>query len=174
MLSGAIAYPIGIALSVGILMLRRPPAWTLVAVVAVAHLTILASVAFFPIPIAPGIGVGGGFDGSALNLRPFATLGPILARGASGELRIEVLNLFVLFPAGIYLPILIPPLRSRRALIVVAIVDGAALELGQLAISIVIGFAYRAIDIDDAILNAAGLALGLVARLVLARQPGAR
>jgi hypothetical protein len=51
------------------------------------------------------------------------------------------------------------------------IVGGVSIEAAQLAISAMLGFAYRAIDIDDVILNAIGIAIGwLVLGAALARR----
>jgi glycopeptide antibiotics resistance protein len=144
-----------------------------VALVAVAHLTILASVAFFPIPtdrellrVPPGVQ----FWWMGVNLVPFATIGPALGRGFTGELWIAILNAFVLFPAGVYLPILFTRLRTARALVAVAIVGGASVEAIQLVISLAIGVLYRTVDVDDVILNAAGLALGLILGWLIANR----
>jgi glycopeptide antibiotics resistance protein len=164
---------------VAILLVTRPsPLRLLVGLVAIGHVLILASVALFPIPADPtlrGVAPGAPFSWIGLNLIPFATIGPSIVHGLTGELRIAVLNLFVLFPSGLYLPILFPVLRSGRALVAVAVLGGLSVEVLQLLISLRLGFLYRTVDIDDAILNTAGLVLGLlVARLALARWPALR
>ncbi len=114
--------------------------------------------------------------GEALNLVPFRTIGSQLAAGASAAGRTEaLLNLFVLAPAGIYLPMLVPRLRSWRTFVPVAIVVGGSIEAAQLAMSFVVGFRYRTIDIDDWILNTVGLLIGFAVwrlwRSLVARQP---
>jgi glycopeptide antibiotics resistance protein len=178
-LSGAVVYPAGIGLAILVVLLQRDWPRTLIGLVAVAHLTILASVALFPVPIDPTILAEGrsaeatitGF--SPVNLVPFQTIRPVLAGlGPPGSTRLLILNALVLFPAGIYLPLLWPALRRPAAFIPVVVIGGASIELAQLALSTVIGFHYRSIDIDDAILNAAGLALGwlLVAGSIAARR----
>jgi len=173
MLDASVVGLVGGAAAIAILALQRPSRWTVVALVGVAHLAILANVAFFPIPVDPELARGAAgrpFPWDSLNLVPLATIGPALSRGASGELRIAVLNVFVLFPAGVYLPILFPRLRTPRSLVVTAVVGGASVELVQLAISLALGFLYRTVDIDDVILNTAGLGLGLLAgRLAVGR-----
>ena len=130
-------------------------------------MTILVSVALFPMPVDAAI-----LDearsyatlpiaGYTLNLVPFATIGPVLAGlGPPGSTQLLLLNLFVLFPAGIYLPLLVPALRNPRLALPAIVLGGSSIELIQLAISTVLGFRYRSIDIDDAILNGTGLALG--------------
>jgi hypothetical protein len=82
--------------------------------------------------------------------------------------RIAILNAFVLAPAGLYLPLLFRSLRGERGLVVLAVAGGLSVEAGQLAISTVLGFHYRTIDIDDVILNAIGIVAGwTVLRVVL-------
>jgi glycopeptide antibiotics resistance protein len=148
---------------------------TLVALVAVAHVVILANVALFPIPVDPVLNAAGraaaassSGDGG-LGLIPFATIGPVLAGDAPPyATRITILNLFVLAPAGVYLPVLFPSLRDLRGLVLLTVAGGLSVEAGQLAISTVLGFHYRTIDIDDVILNAIGIVVGwAVLRLVL-------
>jgi len=176
MLTGSVVYPPGIALAILVLVLGRDWPRTILTLVAVAHLTILASVALFPVPIesqliaAGRVGPTAAFAEGNLNLVPFATIGSVLAGGGGpGAAGLLILNLFVLLPAGVYLPVLVPALRRWVALIPFAIVGGASIELLQLAISTVLGYRYRSIDVDDAILNAAGLVLGwLVVALGLA------
>lgn len=82
--------------------------------------------------------------------------------------RLAILNAFVLAPAGVYLPLLFRSLRAWRGLILLAVAGGVSVEAGQLAISTVLGFHYRTIDIDDVILNAIGIVVGwAVLRVVL-------
>jgi glycopeptide antibiotics resistance protein len=178
-LSGDVVYPAGIFLALVTVLLQRDWPRTLLGLVAVAHLTILASVALFPLPVdaalvAEGRAVQANVTGvESFNLVPFRTIAPVLAGlGAPGSTRLLVLNTFVLFPAGIYLPLLWPALRRRAALVPLVLIGGATVELAQLAISTVLGFRYRSIDVDDAILNGIGLGLGwlLVAATVASRQ----
>ena len=172
MLSGAVVYPVGIVAGSLLIVLRRDTWQTLVGLVAIAHLTILASVALFPVPLLdPTAAAGaGGPPGAGVNLVPFRTIGPVLAgRAGSGAALQLVQNVFVLFPAGMYGPLLSPALRSRWAIVPFVILGGASIELAQLVISTLIGFRYRSIDIDDAIANGVGLALGwLVVALAIA------
>jgi len=60
-----------------------------------------------------------------------------------------------------------PALRSRWALVSFVVAGGASIEVAQLAISTVVGFRYRSIDVDDTIANAVGLALGWLAVVAL-------
>lgn len=169
MLGGSVAYVAAVPAILLVLAMRLGTWRTLVALIAVGHLVVLASVALFPLPVdhvllANGRAYAANTAGEALNLVPFRTISMQLAAGASAAGRTEaLLNLFVLAPAGIYLPILIPRLRSWRTFLPAAIVLGGSIEAAQLAMSLVIGFRYRTIDVDDWILNTIGLVMGFAA-----------
>ena len=179
MLDGRWLYVAALPLLVWIVARRRAPghapARTLVALVAVAHVAILANVALFPIPVDPvliaagRVAAAGSSGDGGLGLIPFATIGPVLTGDALPYAsRIAILNAFVLAPAGVYLPVLFRPLRALRGLVLLAVAGGVSVEAGQLAISTVLGFHYRTIDIDDVILNAIGIVVGwAVLRVVL-------
>jgi glycopeptide antibiotics resistance protein len=174
-LTGSLALVAAIPL-VGVVALARPSrVRTLVALAAIGHVTILASVAFFPIPVAPALAKvrdAGEMSWIGLNLVPFATIGAAVGGGFTAETWIAILNLFVLLPAGVYLPILVPSLRGPRAVVAVAIIGGVSVELIQLFVGLALGFLYRTVDIDDVILNTAGLAAGLViGRRAIRRWP---
>jgi glycopeptide antibiotics resistance protein len=165
-LSGAVVYPAGIALAVLAIILQRTWPRTVLSLIAIGHLTVLVSVALFPIPIDAEVldlarRAAEGSPGGSLNVVPFATIGPVLAgSGDATAVRLLVLNALVLLPAGVYLPLLWPILRRPWAAVPLVVVAGASVELAQLAISTVLGFRYRWIDVDDAIMNAVGVALG--------------
>ena len=147
---------------------------TIVGLIAVAHLAVLASVALFPIPA--GGRFPNPFPDGWINLVPFATIGPVLAgHGSGSDVALLILNTFVLLPAGIYVPLLVPAARSLAGLVVMTIVGGLSIELAQVAMIAVVGMPYRSIDIDDAILNSIGLVLGwLLVRLGAARVARSR
>ncbi len=169
MLGGGVAYIAAVPAVIAVLALRLGTWRTLVALVAIAHLVVLASVALFPLPIDAGLLAGGRAwaartAGESLNLVPFATIGPSLAGYGGPEARLLVLlNLFVLAPAGVYLPVLFPRLRTWRAFLPVGIVLGGSIEAAQAGISFLVGFRYRHLDVDDWILNTIGLLLGFAA-----------
>jgi len=52
---------------------------------------------------------------------------------------------------------------GRGGGVVGALTLSAAIELGQLAISLWLGYAYRSTDVDDVILNTIGAVLGFMA-----------
>jgi glycopeptide antibiotics resistance protein len=169
MLGGGVAWIAAVPVVFAVLALRLGTWCTLVALIAVAHLVVLASVALFPLPVDPGRIAGGRAwaartAGESLNLVPVATIGPALAGVGGTEPRvIAVANLFVLAPAGVYLPILVPRLRPWRAFLPAALVIGGSIEAAQGAMSFLVGFRYRHLDVDDWILNTVGLLLGFAA-----------
>ena len=169
MLGGGVAYLAAVPAVFAVLALRLGTWRTFVALVAIGHLVVLASVALFPLPVDAGLIEGGRAwaartAGESLNLVPFATIGSALAGYGGSEARLlALLNLFVLAPAGVYLPILVPRLRPWHAFLPAAVVLGATVEFAQAAISFVLGFRYRYLDVDDWILNTIGLLLGYLA-----------
>jgi glycopeptide antibiotics resistance protein len=169
MLGGSVAYIAAVPAVFAVLALRLGTWRTLVALVAIAHLVVLASVALFPLPVDPALIAGGRAwaartAGESLNLVPFATIDAALAGYGGAEARlVALLNLFVLAPAGVYLPILVPRLRSWRVFLPSAVVIGGSIEAAQAAISLLLGFRYRHLDVDDWILNTIGLVLGFAA-----------
>jgi len=76
------------------------------------------------------------------------------------ELRQIVGNFLLLLPFGIYGPILVPRLRSLPATVLVGAGISGVIELGQLAVAAAYGFPVRVADIDDVLLNTAGVLAG--------------
>lgn len=105
--------------------------------------------------------------GDRLNLDPLATIDRALDLGPrSPAFRLMVGNIAAFLPLGVLLPLAI---RSRWPLglvMVGALGVSVAIELGQLGISVGLGYAYRSTDIDDVILNVTGALLGYLAYAV--------
>ena len=168
MLSGGVAYMAAVPAVFAVLALRLGAWRTLVALIAVVHIIVLASVALFPLPVDPGLVAAGRAwaarnAGESLNLVPFATIGSALAGSSGTEARVALANLLVLVPAGAYLPILVPRLRAWRVFLPAALLIGGSIEAAQAAISLLLGFRYRHLDVDDWILNTVGFLLGFAA-----------
>ncbi len=94
------------------------------------------------------------------NFRPFASIGPALRLGPeSFAFRQVVGNIVAFIPLGLLLP-----LASSRLAWAWVPLAGLALsvtiEACQLAISLAVGYGYRAADVDDVILNATGVLIG--------------
>jgi glycopeptide antibiotics resistance protein len=91
----------------------------------------------------------------------FATLRFQLGDGVTPfELRQIVGNFLLLLPLGIYGPILWPRLRSLPGTMLVGTLASTVIELGQLAVATAYGFPVRVADIDDVLLNTAGVLVG--------------
>jgi glycopeptide antibiotics resistance protein len=94
---------------------------------------------------------------------PFATIAFQLERGVSPfELRQLVGNALLLLPLGIYGPMLTPSLRSVSAILLAGAAVATVIELGQLAVATLYGFPLRVADVDDVLLNTAGVLAGYV------------
>ena len=88
MLSGDVVYVAAIPAVLAVLAMRLGTWRTIVALIAVGHLVVLASVALFPLPVSPvllanGHAYAASTAGEALNLVPFRTIGSQLATGAA-------------------------------------------------------------------------------------------
>jgi glycopeptide antibiotics resistance protein len=131
----------------------------------VLHLLAVVWLTFLPLPIGEEAvaraRMVATYDHNAV---PFATLEIQLGGGLSRfELRQWIGNLLLLLPVGIYGPIVWRALRSPVALAVAGIGISAAIELGQLGLALAYGFPVRVADVDDVILNTAGVLFGWLA-----------
>ena len=119
-----------------------------------AYLIVLLFLTFFPFNGLSGT------DPVDLRLQAFRTIHFALKKGpGSREFTVLVGNLVAFVPLGLLLPQMI----GRRSLLLVVAAGLAlslAVEAGQLAVSVALGFAYRTADIDDVIVNVAGALLG--------------
>lgn len=128
-----------------------------VAVLLLIYLAVLGTLTFRPAGSAqtqPDLRV---------NVRPFATIAPALRAGPrSFSFRVLVGNVLAFIPLGALVPLTRP--RYGVALAVLAGLGlSTAIELGQLAVSLGVGFGYRSADVDDIILNVFGTAIGALA-----------
>ncbi len=174
LIPGIVVFLPAIPIAVWILRRGGEVAWTLMALLALIHVTLVVALTIFPIPI------GGqefyrqtrGMSGD--NVIPFATITDQLASLSFNTIRQLSGNLLLLTPFGVYGPELWPRLRDWRRFLIVAMAIGVSVELTQYAGSLIEGFSYRITDVDDAIMNAAGALAawaiwrGLVERGVLA------
>ena len=130
--------------------------WLVLA--AVVYLAVLLSLTFMPLPLPPyEIEPGCPY----LYTRPFGTIGPALQSGfASPEGRFLIGNVLAFVPAGILLPLLRGDRRPWLAALAGGFALSVAIELGQLAASLVIGYPYRQADVDDVIVNTVGAGVG--------------
>jgi len=126
-----------------------------------AYLIVLLFLTFYPYNGLHGT------DPVDLRLQAFRTIHFALKKGlGSREFTVLIGNLAAFVPLGL----LLPQMFRRRSLLLVIVAGLAlsiAIEVGQLAVSIALGFAYRTADIDDVILNVTGAVLGYVIYLAV-------
>jgi glycopeptide antibiotics resistance protein len=130
--------------------------WTWMALLALAHISLVVALAIFPIPIAGQDFYRQTRGMSEDNVVPFATISLQLQHLTFNTIRQLFGNVLALAPLGIYGPGLWPVLRDPRRFLVIAVAFAVGIELTQYAGSLIEGFTYRVTDIDDAIMNASG------------------
>ena len=160
----------------------------LARVVLALYLGWLASMAFFPLPlgstadaarqaVAPNcadLSPGAGGVLAAVDLVPLTSIRQLLGLGLTWpSIRILVGNVVLFVPIGLLLPLVTPRrLAAWPSLIMIAFAVGLTIELGQLAGSLALGYPYRVTELDDVLLNAAGVVLGWCLSATLARRRG--
>jgi glycopeptide antibiotics resistance protein len=130
--------------------------WTLLALVALAHVTAVVALTIFPIPIGGQEFYRQTRGMSEDNIVPFASIIGQLQHLSLNTVRQLAGNVVALAPLGIYGPGLWPALRNWRRFVLVAVALAVGIELSQYAGSLMEGFTYRVTDVDDAIMNATG------------------
>jgi len=152
------------------------PRPTLLArVVLVLYLGWLAGEAFFPLPVGAAAATARAAAAAhvhgasaraavlrAVDLVPLRSIDELAGRlPAWPAVRALVGNVLVFVPLGPLLPLAAPRrCRSWRAILVTALAVTLTIELGQLTVSLALGFAYRVTELDDVLLNTAGAMLG--------------
>jgi glycopeptide antibiotics resistance protein len=128
--------------------------WVVLA--TLGYLAVLLTLTFLPLD---GIDPARPVD---LRLVALRTIRFALKQGiASREFLVLVGNLLAFAPLGALIPLFL----GRRSLLLVfvgALALSLGIETGQLAVSTVLGYAYRTADVDDVILNVLGATLGYV------------
>jgi glycopeptide antibiotics resistance protein len=156
MIPSVVALLPAIPISVWILRRGADQRWTLLALLAVLHVSLLIALTIFPIPIA-----GQDYDRQTRgmgedNVIPFATILSQISHPGLSSARQLFGNVVALTPLAVYGPGLWPALRDPRRFVVLAVAVAVGIELTQYAGSTLEGFTYRVTDVDDAILNATG------------------
>jgi glycopeptide antibiotics resistance protein len=148
---------------------RVSPVALTVNLIVVFYAAALIILSFFPFPLPPygtDMYVGRSIvEAPALwvNAVPFATITSSLARGPGWPaLRVVLGNLIAYLPLGLLLPVLTAR-HSWRGSILLGLAISLAIEATQLILSLAMGIPYRAADVDDVLLNVAGVGLGHVA-----------
>jgi glycopeptide antibiotics resistance protein len=140
----------------------------LVRLAFAAYLVVLVGLLFTPFPIPPWTRLPEeSLHGYRpwpypwVNIEPFETIGVALRFGLDWrEGRVLVGNVLAFAPFGVFLPLLWPRWRSLIAVTGAALAISLAVEVTQVALSVLMGFPYRVADIDDVIINVLGAAIG--------------
>ncbi len=129
------------------------------------YLLFVAGVVAFPIPLGFGVekppwSQSAVYIFSRVNLRPFYFYG-LFTLPAVVIFREIIGNIVLTMPFGFGIPYIAPV--KARAIVWLAPALGILFETIQLGISLAIGAYYRGVDINDVILNAAGVWIGFIA-----------
>ena len=180
MLTGVVVYPFAVVLAVvvGWRAARRGlPAFVVaMRVLFVLYLGWVIGATLFPLPIrAEVLSLESAGQGVTVNLVPLASISETL-RDGSVFAQVWVIggNIVTLARFGFLLPFVAPRLATWGHMALAALLFPLAIESSQLAISLLLGYSYRVTEVDDVMLNAAGILLGFsayVAARNLARVP---
>lgn len=130
--------------------------------IGLVHFAAVVAVAFFPLPYqAELIQSRHAPQEVHVSLAPLWSLINSVATGSTPSVvRQSIGNFLMLMPLGVYLPLLLPRARRMAIVVLIGFAISVAIELAQLAISILLGYPYKITDVDDVILNSAGVAVG--------------
>jgi len=159
MLSAVSVY--AIAVVVAILVgwrgrVRRLPAGQVAARdLPVLYLGWISGATFLPLPLA-GHAAGEGLAGALnhLNLVPLRSIRATLALpDLWPRVRLLAGNVVVFVPFGLLLPAIWPRLSGFGRMALAGLLFGLTIELGQLGVSLLLGYWYRMSNVDDLLLN---------------------
>jgi glycopeptide antibiotics resistance protein len=166
MLTGVVVYPAA-ALLAALVAWRAARGGQPAFVVAMRALFVLylgwvAGATLFPLPGRAGVAeleaVGGGVT---VDLVPLASIRDVLLHGTLfSQVWILGGNVLTLAPFGFLLPFAAPRLATWRRMALAGLIFPLAIELSQLAVSLALGYSYRVTEVDDVLLNFAGVLLG--------------
>jgi len=172
MLSAAIVYPVAIVVAIVVgwrAATHGLAAWQVAAsVVLVLYLGWLVSATLFPLPLGGHLTPAElGPAERRLDRYNAPNLVPLRAIRETAELgwgwpavRLLAGNVLVFAPFGVLLPAIFPGARRWWRTALAGLALSASVELSQLAVSLLLGYWYRMSDVDDVLLNVAGVLLG--------------
>jgi glycopeptide antibiotics resistance protein len=134
-------------------------------VALVLYLGWLAGVTFFALPVSAAArqagaaaAPGGGWHA---DLVPLRSIGHLLGLGwCWPAVRLLAGNVLVFVPFGLAVPTAWRALASWRRMLLAGLCLSVTIELGQLALSVLVGYSYRVTEVDDVLLNVTGVLLG--------------
>lgn len=134
----------------------------LIESVFVVYLTVLISVAFFPIPYQEASDPLLKGMQQTNNFIPFNSIIGTVTTAVDVFVVLKQImgNLIMLLPFGVLLPMVWRKQSSGVKMLCTGLVTSLLIEILQLLISQIIGFQYRSFDIDDLMLNTLGFFIG--------------
>lgn len=168
------------ALVAGVLVVRAwrmrlPTTRLALELVIVLHVAGVVALVLFPLPVEASVIA----QRAALNIQENNLIPLVhLVAFAGGDTSIWdttqlVGNLLVLAPVAVWLPLLSTRFRTAGHVIGAGLAMSCAIELSQLGVSTMLGYTYRVADVDDVIVNTAGVALAYLAFRGVERLLGA-
>ena len=173
MLSQVVVYPFALVIAALVawraVARGRPAPQALAGALLALYVGWIISMTFFPLPVRAVVihrlSAGQGFR---YNVMPFRSIiqqvDSLIQQGCYRPVFEGVRqlggNVLVFVPFGVLLPLAVPSLGRLRRVLLAGLAFSLAIELGQLAVSLMLGYAYRVTDVDDVILNLSGVLLG--------------
>jgi glycopeptide antibiotics resistance protein len=166
MLEGWIVYPVAVAAAAVLAVRAR---WRVgrgfaapVGALLILYLGWMASAALFPIPVEATVRA---LESPAhpidVQLLPLRGIAAVFASGTPAAIAWLVGgNILVFAPFGFMLPIVWPRADRWRRAALAGLALSLTIEATQLAVSLLVGYAYRVTELDDVLLNVLGVALG--------------
>lgn len=132
------------------------------------YLNAVIYVTLFPIPIDSRLiqdRLSAGYE-VPHNFTPFSTITDLISNYLDSSISFSMIfkqvagNILLLLPLGFYLPLFFHKKPQWYKISMYGFLASISIEAMQFMISTLIGFQYRAIDIDDIILNTVGTTIG--------------
>jgi glycopeptide antibiotics resistance protein len=172
-LTGVVVYPLAAAIA-AVVAWRAVrgglPAFVVaMRVLFVLYLGWVAGATLFPLPVRPGVAeLEAAGRGVTVGLAPLASIRDVLLHGSRfAQAWILGGNVLTLAPFGFLLPFSAPRLGTLPRMALAGLLFSLSIELGQLAVSLALGFSYRVTEVDDVLLNVLGVLLGYGVFVVL-------
>jgi glycopeptide antibiotics resistance protein len=169
MLTGTVVCPLAIALAVLVAWRAarggRPAFVVAMRVLLVLYLGWVAAATLFPLPVRPLVAeLEAAGRGVTVQLVPLASVRDVLLRGtAFTQAWILGGNVLTLAPLGFLLPFSAPRRATWPRMAAAALLFPLGIESAQLGVSLALGYSYRVTEVDDVLLNFAGVLLGYAA-----------
>ncbi|NLE22468.1 MAG: hypothetical protein GX624_06790 [Actinobacteria bacterium] len=173
MVTGIVVYPFAAALAVLVAWRAarggQPAFVVAMRVLFVLYLGWVVGATLFPLPVRPGVaGLEAAGQHVAVGLVPLASIRDVLVNGPPfAQVWILGGNVCTMIPFGLLLPFSAPRLATWPRMSVAALLFPLGIESAQLAVSLALGYSYRVTEVDDVLLNFAGILLGFALYLVL-------